>query len=173
MTSDEVRALIVDVPDFPQPGIVFKDLTPVLGDYSALRWVTDELAAGYADAEIDHVVGVEARGFVLGAPVALALGVGFVPVRKHGKLPREVVSETYDLEYGTATLDLHADAFADGGRVLIIDDVLATGGTARATLDLVRRCGGEPVGFGFVVELDFLGGRSNLDCVGVLSLLRY
>ncbi len=163
-----------DVVDFPKPGVVFKDITPLLGDHSAFTDAVNQLAEPYRDAKITHVVGIEARGFIVAAPVALALGAGFVPVRKPGKLPFTIERETYALEYGTDTLEIHADAFASGSqpaRVLIVDDVLATGGTAKAAVDLVRRLGVEVVGTSFLIELTFLSGRGTLGAVPIHSLI--
>ena len=161
-----LHGLIIDVPDFPEPGVVFKDITPVLADHDAFTAVIEALAAAGRDAEgrpcVDKVAGMEARGFILAAPVALALGCGFVPVRKAGKLPRETESISYDLEYATATLEVHRDALQPGERVLLVDDVLATGGTAHATADLIRRCGADPVGLAVLMELTFLSGRATI-----------
>jgi adenine phosphoribosyltransferase len=157
--------LIRDVPDFPTPGIVFKDITPLLADPSAFAAAIDAICAPHRSSPPDKVAGIEARGFILGAPVAHALGVGFVPVRKKGKLPGDVVSAAYDLEYGSATIEVTADSFAPGDRVLVVDDVLATGGTAAATIDLVRRCGAEVVGLSVLLELSFLPGRAALASV--------
>ena len=158
--------LIEDVPDFPEPGILFKDITPLLADHDAFSAVVESLAdAGRGpDGEVvvDKVVGMEARGFILAAPVALALGAGFVPVRKAGKLPRRTHQVSYALEYGEATLELHQDGIDPGDRVLLVDDVLATGGTAAATRDLVRRCGGDVVAFAVLMELGFLPGRDKV-----------
>jgi adenine phosphoribosyltransferase len=172
--ADALARLVVDVADFPEPGIVFKDITPLLADPDGLRTVVDALAdagreGGVHDGEVvvDKVVGMEARGFILAAPVALALGVGFVPVRKPGKLPRAAHAVSYELEYGEATLELHHDAVAPGERVLLVDDVLATGGTVAATRDLVAACGGVPVGVAVLMELSFLPGR---DAVGDLPV---
>ena len=156
-----------DVPDFPQPGVVFKDITPLLAHHESFAAVVQGLAAPYKGREIDLVAGIEARGFVLGAPVALALGAGLTLVRKKGKLPGETVEATYDLEYGSATIEVTSDAFGAGARVLVVDDVLATGGTAAATVELVRRFGAEVVGVSFLLELGFLGGRAALSGVGV------
>ncbi len=144
--GDRLLAKVRDVPDFPTPGIVFKDITPLLADPKAFHDAVEGLAAPFRDAAPDKVAGIEARGFLVGAPVALLLGVGFVPVRKKGKLPGDVVEASYDLEYGSATIEVTADAFAPGDRVLVVDDVLATGGTAAATVELIRRCGAEVVG---------------------------
>ncbi len=167
MTADDAElvaragALVKDVPDYPTPGVVFKDITPLLADGPALRDVVARLA-GRAPGPIDLVVGMEARGFILGAPVAVALGAGFIPVRKAGKLPREVLAGAYELEYGSAVLEVHPDTIREGSRVLIVDDVLATGGTAAATVALLEKAGGEVVGLSFLMELTFLGGRDKL-----------
>ena len=158
---DLVASHLRDIPDFPQPGVVFKDVTPLLADGPALALVVRELAERHRGA-VDVVVGVEARGFIVGAPVAYQLGLGFVPVRKAGKLPGETLAEDYALEYGTASIEVHADALAPGARVLVVDDVLATGGTAAATCDLVERAGGRVVAFQALVELGFLSGRDRL-----------
>jgi adenine phosphoribosyltransferase len=164
-----LRTKIRDVPDYPQPGIIFKDITPLLGDGDAFAAVVAELGAGYED--VDKVAGIEARGFILAAPVACELRAGFVPVRKQGKLPAQTYAESYALEYGTATLEVHTDAFAAGDRVLIVDDVLATGGTAAATAELVRRCGADVAGIVVLLELGFLDGRAKLPGFEVRSLL--
>jgi adenine phosphoribosyltransferase len=167
--AELISARVRDIPDYPQPGIVFKDITPLLADGGAFAAVVDALAVGHG--HIDKVVGVEARGFIFAAPVAHSLGAGFVPVRKQGKLPAATLAESYQLEYGTATIEVHADAFAPGERVLIVDDVLATGGTAAATADLVRRSGAEVVAIAVVLELGFLNGRTRLRDLEVCSLL--
>ena len=159
-----------DVPDFPSPGVVFKDITPLLADPHAFAVVVAALAARHR-GEVDLVAGVEARGFVVGAALAHALGVGFVPVRKAGKLPGQTVSISYDLEYGSAEIEVHADAFVGGERVLLVDDVLATGGTAAAAWDLLERTGADVVAFECVVELGFLGGRSRMGSRPVGALL--
>ncbi|MCB9680902.1 MAG: adenine phosphoribosyltransferase [Alphaproteobacteria bacterium] len=175
MSDVLVRALkdtIRDVPDFPQKGIVFKDITPVLASPRLLHDIVTWSAGQFAGEPVDEVVGVESRGFIFGAAVATQLHAGFVPARKPGKLPWDTVSVSYDLEYGSATLELHKDAIRPRDRVVIVDDVLATGGTAAAAVDLVRRLGGEVVACCFVVELGFLGGRDKLD-VPVRSLLVY
>jgi len=164
-----IKALVRDVPDYPQPGILFKDITPLLADADAFDQVVGALAAGYGP--VGKVAGIEARGFILAAPVALRLRAGFVPVRKQGKLPAPSYAQSYDLEYGTATLEVHQDAFSPGERVLIVDDVLATGGTAQATAELVRRCGAEVAGIAVLLELGFLPGRSRLEGLDVRSLL--
>ena len=168
--GDEVNVLlqrlIRDVPDFPEPGVLFKDITPLLADHAAFTTIVDALAAAGRDADdavvVDKVAGIEARGFILAAPVALLLGVGFVPVRKAGKLPGTTHSQTYDLEYGTATLEVAGDAFSAGDRVLLIDDVLATGGTAAATATLVEACGASVSAIAVLIELGFLDGRTAL-----------
>ena len=175
MSAGEALArLVVDVPDYPEPGIVFKDISPLLADPEGFRVVVDALAAVGRGADgapvVDKVLGMEARGFIFGAPVALALGVGFVPVRKAGKLPRETHAVSYALEYGEATLEIHRDAVAPGERVLLVDDVLATGGTIAATRDLVAACGGETVGVAVLMELSFLHGRDVVGDVPVTSL---
>lgn len=162
---------VVDVPDFPQAGVVFKDLTPLLADGQAFQRTINAIVDHYGAGGFDVVAGVEARGFVLAAAVAYATGVGVVPVRKAGKLPRRTYTASYALEYGTATLELHADAFHPGQRVLLLDDVLATGGTAQAALDLVERAGGTVAGFTVVLELEFLHGRQRLAPRGVHALL--
>ncbi len=166
MTDAELTARLLDrvrdVPDFPDPGIVFKDITPLLADAAAFAEVIEALSEPYRGTPPHLVAGIEARGFILGAPVARALGVGFVPVRKKGKLPGDVIAASYDLEYGSATIEVTSDAFSPGDRVLVVDDVLATGGTAAATIDLVRRCGAEVVGITFLLELGFLSGREML-----------
>ncbi|MEZ5095011.1 MAG: adenine phosphoribosyltransferase [Nocardioides sp.] len=164
---EEMHRLVVDVPDFPDPGIVFKDITPLLADHTAFTDVMQALADAGRDesgaSAVDKVVGMESRGFILGAPVALALGVGFVPVRKAGKLPRETYAVSYALEYGEATLEIHRDAIAPGERVLLVDDVLATGGTVRATRELVERCGGVTHAVAVLMELTALPGRAAVD----------
>lgn len=168
----DLFALVRDVVDFPKPGIVFKDLTPLFRDAAAFAALVDALAAPYRDARVDAVLGVEARGFILGAAVALRLGAGFVPARKPGKLPAKADREAYALEYGSDALELHLGSFAPGDRVLVIDDVIATGGTARAALALAQRQGAAVVGAAFAIELDFLRGRDALPAgVEVTSLL--
>ncbi|GAB3657027.1 adenine phosphoribosyltransferase [Actinocorallia lasiicapitis] len=165
-----IDGLVRDVPDYPKPGIVFKDITPLLADHDGFAAVIKALA-DHAHGPIDKVVGLEARGFIFAAPVALALGAGFVPVRKSGKLPSETYAATYDLEYGTATIEVHRDAFAPGDRVLIVDDVLATGGTAEAAVSLVRRTGAEVAGLSVLMELSFLSGRERLGNLPIESLV--
>jgi adenine phosphoribosyltransferase len=164
-----VASLVRDVPDFPEPGVVFRDITPVLADAAAFTTLSVSLAALAGEADV--IVGVEARGFLLGAAAALAAGTGIVPIRKAGKLPRVAASRDYDLEYGSATLELPADVLAPGARVLVVDDVLATGGTAAAACDLVAAAGAEVLGFAVFIELSALGGRSRLADVPVHALL--
>lgn len=165
-------ALVHDVPDYPEPGVVFKDITPLLADGPTFRAVVRHIAAG-ARGPVDLVVGMEARGFILGAPVAVELGAGFIPARKAGKLPRETVAGAYDLEYGSAVLEVHADTVWPGARILVVDDVLATGGTAAATVELLEQAGGQVVGVSFLMELTFLGGRERLAGRPFEALLSY
>jgi adenine phosphoribosyltransferase len=164
--SAELRDLLAsrirDVPDYPQPGVMFKDITPLLADPVAFNALVEALAALCSRHAATKVVGLEARGFILAAPAAARAGLGFVPVRKAGKLPGETLAQTYELEYGTAEIEVHTDAFAPGDRVMVIDDVLATGGTAEASLGLIRRAGGNVVGVAVLLELGFLGGRDRL-----------
>ena len=171
--TEALKGAIRDVPDFPKAGIVFKDITPVLADPGLFRQITDAMAAPFADAGISYVVGVESRGFIIGAPVALALGAGFVPVRKPGKLPYRTAAAEYALEYGTDRLEIHADACARDARVLVVDDVLATGGTASATCRLVEGLGGVVVGCSFLMALSFLPGRAALSGRRVETLVTY
>ncbi|MFP4054522.1 MAG: adenine phosphoribosyltransferase [Phycisphaerae bacterium] len=160
----DLTPFIRDIADFPKPGIVFKDITPLLADHAALCATVDQLIEPYADAGIEVVTGVESRGFIFAAAAAMKLGAGFVPIRKPGKLPAETVSQSYDLEYGTDTIEVHADGIAEGQKVLMIDDLLATGGTMGAACDLVRKIGGDVVASAFVIELGFLHGRDRLTC---------
>jgi adenine phosphoribosyltransferase len=173
MSTVDLKAKIRDVPDWPQPGVVFKDIMPLLSDAQALRHTVEQLAEWAGPREPDLILGAEARGFILGAALACKLGCGFVAARRPGKLPPETISARYALEYGENTLELHANAFAEGARVLIHDDVLATGGTVGAMADLVRQLGGEVVGVAFVIELDFLHGRDRLSQYDVHSLIHY
>jgi adenine phosphoribosyltransferase len=166
-------AFVRDIPDWPRPGVTFKDITPLLGDAAAFAATVGAITEAFAGVEVEMVLGIEARGFIFAAPVALHLGAGFVPVRKAGKLPWHVEAEHYDLEYGTDRLEIHRDAVTPGQRVLVIDDVLATGGTAAATAALVERLGATVVGLGFVLELEFLSGRSRLAGHHVASLVSY
>jgi adenine phosphoribosyltransferase len=175
-SSVDLAAYIGDVPDYPQPGVVFKDISPLLASPEALAATVEGLAGAGRDADgrvvVDKVLGTEARGFILAAPVALALGVGFVPVRKAGKLPRAVHAESYALEYGEATLEIHTDAVAPGERVLLVDDVLATGGTLLATVRLVAAAGGVVTGASVLMELGFLHGRDALGDLPVSALIQ-
>lgn len=170
---EHLKQLIREVPDFPKDGINFYDITTLLKNADGLKQTIDALADEYKDEQIDTVIGVESRGFIFAAPLAYHLGAGFVPVRKPKKLPAETVSVSYDLEYGQDTLEMHKDAVGAGHRVLIVDDLLATGGTAKAVVDLVEGLGGEIVGLLFLVELDFLGGREKFKGYDVRSLLNY
>jgi len=171
--ADWLKGHIRDVADFPSPGIVFRDLTPLLGDVEALRFTVDALADAFAGRRVDKVVGVEARGFIVATPVAYRLGAGFVPVRKPGKLPWRTESEEYALEYGVDRLEIHADAVSPGDQVLIVDDVIATGGTAQATVRLVERLGATVAGLGFAIELTYLAGREKLGGYDIVSLVTY
>jgi adenine phosphoribosyltransferase len=169
----QLKARVRDVPDFPQPGIVFKDITPLLADELAFSTVIDLIVVHFGRGNVDKVVGIEARGFILASPVAYHFGAGFVPVRKKDKLPWETEAAEYQLEYGTATLEVHKDAVDAGERVLIVDDVLATGGTARAAAELVERIGGKVVGIACLIELTFLNGRDKVDGYDLFTLLEY
>lgn len=164
LSEADLHALIRDIPDFPKPGIVFKDITPLLADHAALVHVVEALGGPFRDRGITRVVGIESRGFILATPVAMTLGCGVIPMRKPGKLPYQTHSIEYELEYGTDTLEVHVDAVGPGDRVLLIDDVLATGGTMAAAVELVRRCGAEVVAAAFLVDLAFLDGAARLDC---------
>jgi adenine phosphoribosyltransferase len=170
---EHLKKLIREVPNFPKEGVNFYDITTLLKDADGLKQTIDALAAEYKGEKIDTVIGVESRGFIFAAPLAYHLGAGFVPVRKPKKLPAECVSVSYDLEYGQDTLEMHRDAVGEGHRVLIMDDLLATGGTAKAVVDLVEGLGGEIVGLLFVVELDFLKGREKFNGYDVRSLINY
>lgn len=169
----QIETLIRAIPDFPIPGILFRDITPLLADQAGFKATIDLFVDRFRDARVEAVVGIEARGYMLGAPVAHALGAGFVPVRKPGKLPGEKYSEEYALEYGTNTLEIHADAVGHGHRVLVVDDLLATGGTIAATLRLLKKLGADVVGTAVLIELEALGGRAALDGVDVTSFIRY
>ncbi len=170
---DDLKAYIREVPDFPKPGILFYDITTLLQDPTGLRMTVDRFAAMFADRHIDKVVGIESRGFMFGPIVAYDLNAGFVPVRKPGKLPYEKVRQSYDLEYGTDTVEMHNDAVKPGENVLIVDDLVATGGTALAAAKLVESLGGVVAGMGFIIELTFLPGRQKLDGYKVESLIQY
>jgi adenine phosphoribosyltransferase len=173
MTPDELRAKIREIPDFPKPGILFYDITTLLKDPVAYKAAIDAMLAPYADKQVDLVVGMESRGFIFSAPMAYQLGAGLVPVRKLGKLPAETISVEYALEYGSNTLEVHRDAIEPGQRVLIVDDLLATGGTVRGTVELVQRLRGEIVGLAFLVELTFLRGRDRLADQSVSAVVQY
>jgi adenine phosphoribosyltransferase len=169
----DLASLIRNVPDFPVPGIQFKDITTLIRDPRAFRETVDRLVSQYAGTPVDVVAAIESRGFILAAPLAYRLGAGFVPVRKPGKLPAQTIRESYSLEYGTNTLEMHADAIQPGQRVVLVDDLLATGGSARAAINLLERLGGKVVGVAFLVELDSLGGRQKLQGYPVISLVHY
>lgn len=173
MSEVDIKSLIRDVPDFPKPGILFKDITPLLQNPAGLKSTLDALAKPFEGKGITAVAGMESRGFIFGVSVAERLGVGFVPVRKPGKLPADTVSEEFTLEYGTDTLEIHKDALKPGDKVLIIDDLLATGGTAKATINLIKKLGADVVGIGFVIELSFLNGKEGLGDTPVHSLITY
>lgn len=175
MTSEAeyLDGLIRDIPDFPKPGVVFKDLTPLWADRRAFCRVVDAIVHHFIPTDPDRVLGIEARGFIVAAPIAYRLGAGFVPARKTGKLPGETSTVSYELEYGVEQLEIHTDAIGTGNRVLIVDDVLATGGTAEASVKLVRGSGAEVVGMGVIVELGFLGGRKKVPDLDLLSLVTY
>jgi len=172
MKSEDLKRLIRDIPDFPKPGIVFRDITPLIANPRGLAAIVDQIAARYLGS-VDVVLGIESRGFIIGAPVAYRLGVGLTIARKQGKLPYETLSQSYDLEYGTAALEVHRDGLPDGARVLIVDDLLATGGTAAAAAHLVRKLGGSVLGCAFVIELAGLGGRERIAPLSCFSLVRY
>jgi len=172
-TETDLKSAIRDVPDFPKKGIIFKDITTLLAKGDLFQNVVDQLAGRYKSKKIDKVIAIESRGFIFGSAVAYKLGAGLVPVRKKGKLPYKTVSETYALEYGTDTLEMHEDAVAKGSHVLILDDLLATGGTAKATGNLVEGVGGKIVEFAFLIELSFLKGRDKLKGREIFSLIKY
>ena len=168
-----LASLVRDIPDFPEPGIVFKDITPVLADHEAFGELIAALADAYRQLPIDKVAGIEARGFTLAAPVALQLGAGFVPLRKPGKLPWTTINQAYNLEYGTDALEMHVDGIGAGEQVLIVDDVIATGGTAAAAVNLIERVGGKIAGLAVFIELGFLNGRAAIHGVPFHALIRY
>ena len=169
----QIESLIRAIPDFPIPGILFRDITPLLGDPAGFKATVDRFVDRFRDAKVDVVVGIEARGYMIGAPVAYALGAGFVPVRKPGKLPGAIHSEKYDLEYGTNELQIHADAVGHGQRVLVVDDLLATGGTIAATLRLLGKLGADVIGTAVLIELEALNGRAALEGYDVTSFIKY
>ena len=171
---EEIEHLIRDVPDFPERGIIFKDISPLLANGPALEMVIEAMAKPYTDSKVEQVVGIESRGFIFGLGIALSLGCGFIPVRKPGKLPYKTVSQTYDLEYGTDMVEIHVDALEAGQRVLVVDDVLATGGTMQATCQLLHKLNASIIGVSFLMELNFLRGREKLSKVeSITSLLTY
>lgn len=173
LTIDKIKESIRDVPDFPKPGIIFKDITTLLNKKDLLPLTIDQLSQNFNGEKVDYVVGMESRGFIFGVSVAIKLGAGFVPIRKPKKLPSKTISESYQLEYGTDSIEIHADAFPSGSNILIIDDLIATGGTAEASVKLVEKLGGKVVGIGFVIELAFLNGREKLKNYKVNSLIQY
>ena len=173
LNAMDLKALIRDIPDFPKPGILFRDITTLLRDPQGLQYTIDSLTEQCQPLKPDFVIGMESRGFMFGVPLACNLGVGFIPVRKPNKLPAPVYTVEYALEYGTDRLQMHQDAFSPGSRLLIVDDLIATGGTANAAAQLVRQAGGELVGFGFVIELVALEGRKHLPNVPIVTLLQY
>lgn len=169
----DLTEFIADVPDFPIEGVLFRDITPLLSDPDAFREAVDLMVEEFRDKKIDQVVAIESRGFIFGAPVAYQLKSGFVPIRKSEKLPREAISVEYSLEYGTNTLEMHADAIAPGERVLLVDDLLATGGSARAAVDLIEKLGGKVAGIAFLIELASLKGRENLEAYDIFSIITF
>lgn len=169
----KLKKIIRDIPDFPKKGIIFKDITPLIGDPSAFKTVINILAKRYKTKKIDKILCVESRGFIFASALAYKLGIGIVPVRKPGKLPYKTIKETYALEYGTDTLEIHEDAFKKGAKVLIIDDLLATGGTVKACTNLVQKLGGKVAGIGFVIELGFLHGRDKLKDFDIFSIIEF
>ena len=173
MITERIKKIVRDVPDFPKKGIIFKDITPLLADNATFTETIKCMAAKYKGCGITKVLGIEARGFILAAPIAMELGAGIIPVRKNGKLPYKTISETYALEYGEDTLQMHEDAVRKGEKVLIVDDVLATGGTAKAVVALVEKLGGKVEGIAMLIELEFLNGRKKLAGHDVFSLIKY
>ncbi len=169
----DLNQFIAIVPDYPKPGIKFKDITPLMNNGEAYKYATDQIVAFAKDKQIDIIVGPEARGFIIGCPVSYSLGIGFAPVRKEGKLPRETVNVSYGLEYGSDVLTIHKDAIQPGQRVLITDDLLATGGTIEATIQLVEQLGGVVAGIAFLIELSYLDGRKKLDGYDIMTLMKY
>ncbi len=170
--TEYLKSVIRNVPDFPKPGIQFKDITTLLNDHKALRLTTQELCKPYLSLDVNKIVGLESRGFLFGTNMAERLNASFVPIRKPGKLPAETISESYELEYGTDSLEIHTDAISEGDRVLIHDDLIATGGSAKAASELVRRLGGEIVGYSFIIELTFLNGREELSSQKIESIIK-
>ena len=172
MTKEELQKIIRNIPDFPVKGIQFKDITPLLKDPEAFRYVIEDIKTHFTDKDIKYIAGIEARGFIFGSALAYELGIGFIPIRKKGKLPYKTVSITYSLEYGENSLEVHEDALNKGDKVLIVDDLLATGGTTKATYDLLSKIGGDIVGAAFIIELTDLKGRDKLPCE-IYSILQY
>jgi adenine phosphoribosyltransferase len=171
---EKIRSMIREIPNFPKEGILFRDITTALKDAETLRLTVDEIYEAFKDEKIDYIAGIESRGFIYGMPLAYKLGCGFIPVRKPNKLPAETIKESYDLEYGSDTIEIHADAIEEGANVLVVDDLLATGGTAKAACNLIRKAGGNLVGAAFLIELCDLGGAEKLsDCPKVVSMLKY
>ncbi len=174
LTIDEVKEKIRAVPDFPKKGIIFRDITTGLKDAETMKVMVDYLCDQYSDCKIDYIAGIESRGFIFGMPMAYKLNCGFIPIRKPNKLPAATIKESYDLEYGSDTIEIHADAIEKGANVLVVDDLLATGGTAKAACNLVRKAGGNLVGAAFLIELTDLNGREKLDnCGKIISMLQY
>lgn len=173
VSAEDIKQYIRDIPDFPQPGVLYRDITPLLANPDAFKAVLESLAAHYRDAAIEAIVAVESRGFIFGAPLAYIFGVPFVTARKFGKLPYSTINVAYQLEYGEAIIEMHTDALTPGQRVLIVDDLLATGGTTAATVELVEKLGGAVVGVAFVIELTFLDGRARLGDHDVFALIQY
>lgn len=169
----DLKEVIRSIPNYPQEGVIFRDITTLLKDPKAMIYAIDELKKTLEAVEFDYVLGPESRGFIFGMPVAYEMQKGFIPIRKKGKLPHEVVSQEYELEYGTATIEMHKDALKKGDKVVIVDDLLATGGTAKATIDMVEKVGAEVVGLHFLIELDFLKGRENLKGYSIEAVLHY
>ena len=173
MVAEDLKKVIRNVPDFPKKGIVFRDITTLIASKDAFKFVVDELTKRYSGKNIDYIVSIESRGFIFGAALAYRLGCGLVPVRKKGKLPYKTHQATYELEYGTDTLEIHEDAFQEGKNILIVDDLLATGGTVSAVIELVKKLGGKLIETAFVIELEFLNPRSKLNDVPIFSLVKY
>lgn len=173
LSEDELKRIVRDIPDFPQKGILFKDITPILAHPQAFQTCIDMLYDKYKDSNLSGIAAVEARGYLIAAPLAYKLGVSLIPVRKPGKLPYETISQKYELEYGSNTLEVHKDAVSAGHRVLVVDDLIATGGSARATAQLIERLGGHVVSFAFMIELTFLNGRDTLNGYDIYSIMKY
>jgi len=170
---EKLKAAIRDVPDFPKQGIIFRDITPILSDPLLLNTAIEVLVEPYRNVKVDKIIGIESRGFIFAPPIAMRLGAGFVPIRKMGKLPAETIHHSYDLEYGSATMEMHKDAVSPGERVILIDDLIATGGSAAAAIEMIRKLGGEVIGASFLVELHFLNGRAKLPDIPVHTHIVY